>query len=380
MFDKLKSDFRAVFEMDPAATSKVEVIFMYSGFHAIVMHRMAHWLYKMGMPLFAKAIAQFARFLTGVEIHPAARIGGSFFIDHGMGVVIGETSEIGEHVVMFQGSTLGGTGKERGKRHPTVGNHVVIGAGSKVLGGITIGDHVKVGANAVVLRSVPPHSTVVGVPGRVVRVHGERTMDEEMLDHAHMPDPLNEMLTRMQKQISRLEQQKPESKPQGQKAAAQEPEPGSLVKGVHAPKGRSKRREPRKAFDAKPGLPSEVAKVLPEETVQERQARMSRMEKEERMKALALRRAKEDSEQSSQEGAGEQGQQGLHGQKGQKAPDAARKRVRRRRGRGPRGQGTPEAAGAETASGEGHNQGGENAAAGSAPEAQGSGGHEGSEE
>jgi hypothetical protein len=255
---------------------------------------------------------------------------------------------------MFQGSTLGGTGKERGKRHPTVGNHVVIGAGAKVLGGITIGDHVKVGANAVVLLSVPPHSTVVGVPGRVVRVHGERTMDAEMLDHAHMPDPLNEMLTRMQKQISRLEQQRGEYKPSVQKTAGPEPEPASLVKGVHAPKGRSKRREPRKTFGAKPGLPAEIAKILPEETVQERQARMTRMEKEERMKAMALRRAKEEADQQlSQEGAGEQGQQGQQGQKGQKGPEGGRKRVRRRRGRGPRGPGAPEQGGQQIKSGEG---------------------------
>src|SRR5512135_1420490 len=213
MFDKTRADFRAALEMDPAATSRIEVLLTYSGFHALVMHRMANWLYRMGMPLFARLLSQFARFLTGIEIHPAAKIAGSLFIDHGMGVVIGETTEIGENVVLYQGVTLGGTGKERGKRHPTVGNHVVIGTGAKVLGNITIGDHVKVGANSVVLKSVPPHSTVIGVPGRVVRQHGEKTVEMAMLDHAHMPDPLGETLLRMQKQISRLEQKLLEEKP-----------------------------------------------------------------------------------------------------------------------------------------------------------------------
>src|SRR5512141_3186596 len=145
MFDKIRADFRAVFEMDPAATSKLEVLFTYSGFHALLAHRMAHWFHRMGMPFFARALSQAARLFTGIEIHPAAKIGGSLFIDHGMGVVIGETTEIGEHCLLFQGVTLGGTGKERGKRHPTLGNYVVVGAGAKVLGGITIGDRVKIG-------------------------------------------------------------------------------------------------------------------------------------------------------------------------------------------------------------------------------------------
>src|SRR5512143_1087141 len=164
---KIGKDFRAALSMDPAATSKLEVILTYSGFHALLFHRIAHWLWKRRIPFLPRALSQLARFLTGIEIHPGAAIGAGLFIDHGMGVVIGETTEIGDNVTLFQGVTLGGTGKERGKRQPTLGNHVVIGAGAKVLGAITIGDHVKVGANAVVLRDVPPHSTVVGVPGRV---------------------------------------------------------------------------------------------------------------------------------------------------------------------------------------------------------------------
>jgi len=350
MFDKLRADFRAVFEMDPAATSKLEVIFTYSGFHAILMHRFAHWLYRMGMPFFARVVSQLARFLTGIEIHPAAKIAGSFFIDHGMGVVIGETAEIGEHVVVFQGATLGGTGKERGKRHPTLGNHVVIGAGAKVLGGITIGDHVKVGANSVVLRSVPPHSTVVGVPGRVVRVHGEKTMEAAMLDHAHMPDPLNELLTRMQKQIAHLEQQgegRPEGRPEGRTEGRPERKPGQKPHEAEAA-GQGKaggqrsrqRRHEKKPFPAKAPAAGEVVKLLPEETVQERQARMARMEKDERMKAIALRRIKEESEQESGEASGEQ------------APQTGRKRVRRRRrsGKGQQG-GAQGAAPAENSGG-----------------------------
>jgi len=338
MFDKIRADFRAIFEMDPAATGRFEVIFTYAGFHALVMHRAAHWFYKMGMPFFARCISQLARFLTGIEIHPGAKIGKGFFIDHGMGVVIGETTEIGENVVMFQGATLGGTGKERGKRHPTIGSHVVIGAGSKVLGGITVGDHVKIGANAVVLRSVPPHSTVVGVPGRVVRVHGRRTEDEAMLDHGQMPDPLYEMMTNMQNQINRLEQRakgRPDQKAEQETGAT---EPGQ------------KKRRPRKGEGEQQGK-KPVIIDLPVETVQERQARMARMEKEERMKSHAQRKPRA----SMTAPASEEGE----------AAVPAKKRVRRRR-RGPKPQGGPE---------------GQQAAAGgssesAAPDAGASGGYE----
>jgi|GEM_PF-26658 len=284
MFDKIRADFRAVFEMDPAATNKLEVIFTYSGFHAILMYRFSNWFYRMGMPFFARCVSQFARFLTGIEIHPAAKIAGSFFIDHGMGVVIGETTEIGEHVLLFQGVTLGGTGKERGKRHPTIGNHVVVGTGAKVLGGITIGDHVKIGANAVVLTSVPPHSTVVGVPGRVVRQHGEKTAEAMMLDHVHMPDPLNETLTRMQRQIAALEQRLGVAHGQGRPEKQEKQE--KQEKKERKPRGRGANLFAAGGRGIKPD-------EMPAETVQERQARMARMEKEERMKALALKKIRD---------------------------------------------------------------------------------------
>src|SRR2546426_1103592 len=168
MFDRINNDLRAVFERDPAATSKLEVILTYAGFHALLAYRVAHRLHTWGIPFVPRAISQLARWLTGIEIHPAATIGRGFFIDHGMGVVIGETTEIGDYVTLFQGVTLGGTGKERGKRHPTLGSHVVVGAGAKILGGIKIGDNVKIGANSVVLKSVPPNSTVIGVPARII--------------------------------------------------------------------------------------------------------------------------------------------------------------------------------------------------------------------
>ncbi len=201
-WNKIKSDFEAVFEMDPAATSKLEVLLTYSGFHAILAYRFAHWLYTHKIPFFPRFISQLARFLTGVEIHPAAQIGHRFFIDHGMGVVIGETTEIGDNVTLYQGVTLGGTGKEQKKRHPTIGNNVVVGTGAKILGSMTIGDNVKVGANAVVLTPVPPNSTVIGVPGRIVKIEGEKVRSS--LDHIHLPDPVMERLQEMEDEIAAL--------------------------------------------------------------------------------------------------------------------------------------------------------------------------------
>ncbi len=198
----IKSDYQAVFEMDPAATSKLEVMLTYSGFHAILAYRFAHWLHNHKVPFFPRFISQFAKFLTGVEIHPAALIGKRFFIDHGMGVVIGETTEIGDNVTLYQGVTLGGTGKEHKKRHPTLGNNVVVGTGAKILGSMTIGDNVKIGANAVVLTPVPPNSTVVGVPGRIVKIEGEKVRIN--LDHIHLPDPVMERFTRMEEEIQEL--------------------------------------------------------------------------------------------------------------------------------------------------------------------------------
>ncbi|WP_127532446.1 serine O-acetyltransferase [Paenibacillus kobensis] len=202
MFRHIRSDIQAVFDNDPAARSRLEVVFTYSGLHAIWAHRIAHGFYKRGWFAVARGISQFSRFMTGIEIHPGARIGDRLFIDHGMGVVIGETCEIGDDVIIYQGVTLGGTGKEKGKRHPTIGNNVVIASGAKVLGSFTVGANSNIGANSVVLRAVPENSTVVGIPGRIVRRNGERVNDR--LDHTNLPDPVVEMLRMMQKEITDL--------------------------------------------------------------------------------------------------------------------------------------------------------------------------------
>ncbi|MHB8844815.1 MAG: serine O-acetyltransferase EpsC [Nitrospirota bacterium] len=201
---KIRNDFNAALSMDPAATSKVEVALTYAGFHALLFYRLAHWLVKRGVPFLPRALSQFARFITGIEIHPGAIIGSGLFIDHGMGVVIGETTEIGDNVTLFQGVTLGGTGKQRGKRHPTLGSRVVVGAGAKVLGPISVGDYVKIGANSVVLQDVPDHSTVVGIPGRIVRIKDERVADEALMDHIHIPDPIADRFIELQLQIDSL--------------------------------------------------------------------------------------------------------------------------------------------------------------------------------
>ncbi len=200
MFNTLRDDVKAVFDRDPAATSRLEVMFTYSGLHALLAYRFAHWLWARHVPLLPRAISQLTRLLTGIEIHPGATIGRGFFIDHGMGVVIGETTEIGDFVTLFQGVTLGGTGKERGKRHPTLGNHVVVGAGAKILGGIRIGDNVKIGANSVVLKSVPANSTVIGVPGRVIKTEGTR-LPEATMDHINLPDPIAERFEALEREL-----------------------------------------------------------------------------------------------------------------------------------------------------------------------------------
>jgi serine O-acetyltransferase len=202
MFATIREQIDTIFREDPAAKSVIEIVLCYPGFHAILLHRLAHKLYKMGVPLIPRVISQFSRFLTGIEIHPGAKIGRRFFIDHGMGVVIGETTEIGDDVLLYQGVTLGGTGKEKGKRHPTIGNNVVIGTGAKVLGSIRLGDHVKVGAGSVVVHSVPDHSTVVGVPGRVVR---SRTATVEVLEHGNLPDPEGQAIEELRARIEKLE-------------------------------------------------------------------------------------------------------------------------------------------------------------------------------
>jgi serine O-acetyltransferase len=199
-------DFKAVFERDPAARGfwgVFEVALTYSGFHAIILHRIAHMFHRLHIPFLPRALSQISRFFTGIEIHPAAKIGSGFFIDHGMGVIIGETTEIGDNVTLFQGVTLGGTGKETGKRHPAIGDDVVIGAGGKVLGNITIGNGSYVGANAVVLKSAPPRCTVVGIPGRIVRQEGVRVSSASAsLEHGDLPDPIQQMLEDLQRQVA----------------------------------------------------------------------------------------------------------------------------------------------------------------------------------
>jgi cysteinyl-tRNA synthetase len=208
LWDDIRHDFKTVFEMDPAARNRLEVVLSYSGFHAIFFHRINHLLWKAHVPFFPRFFSQVARIITGIEIHPAAKIGRGFFIDHGMGVVIGETAEIGENVLLYQGVTLGGTGKEKGKRHPTLGSNVVVGAGAKILGAITIGDNVKIGANSVVLHSVPGNSIVVGVPGRVIKKKVVKMFADgpvEMLDHVHIPDPMEEKFEEIKTYINALE-------------------------------------------------------------------------------------------------------------------------------------------------------------------------------
>jgi serine O-acetyltransferase len=201
MFKHVREQIDTIFRRDPAARSVVEIFLCYPGFHAVLLHRMAHSLYQDGWFTVARVVSQFSRTWTGIEIHPGARIGRRFFIDHGMGVVIGETSEIGDDVLIYQGVTLGGTGKDTGKRHPTIGNGVVIGTGAAILGNIRIGDHVKIGAGSVVVHPVPDHSTVVGVPGRVV---GD---DEEFepLEHGHLPDPEGEKIEELSRRVAEME-------------------------------------------------------------------------------------------------------------------------------------------------------------------------------
>ncbi|MBT2725524.1 serine O-acetyltransferase [Bacillus sp. ISL-75] len=202
MFKKLREDVEVVFEQDPAARSYLEVILTYSGLHAIWSHRLAHALFNRKFYFLARVISQVSRFFTGIEIHPGAKIGRRFFIDHGMGVVIGETCEIGDNVTIYQGVTLGGTGKEKGKRHPTIKDNVLIATGAKVLGSITVGENSKIGGGSVVLIEVPPNSTVVGIPGRVVIQDGRRITRD--LNHCDLPDPVADRLREMQNDLDKL--------------------------------------------------------------------------------------------------------------------------------------------------------------------------------
>jgi len=203
------SHIKAILQNDPAA-NPLEVV-LYPCLYSIFFHRIAHFLWKLKIPFFPRFISQLSRFLTGIEIHPGADIGKGFFIDHGMGVVIGETAIVGNNVTLFQGVTLGGTGKEKGKRHPTLGSNIVVGSGAKVLGNITIGDYSYIGANSVVLKDVPPHSTVVGVPGRVVKIKGQY-VPQITFNHGNLPDPLAERLKKLQKELLIIEQRVKEHK------------------------------------------------------------------------------------------------------------------------------------------------------------------------
>ena len=202
MIETVKTDVYAAKERDPAARSTLEVLLLYPGVHAIAAHRLAHKLHKSGHTFVARAISQGARFATGIEIHPGATIGKGLMIDHGMGVVIGETAEIGDNCTIYQGVTLGGTGKDVGKRHPTLGNNVMIGAGAKVLGPMMIGDNSKVAANAVVLGEIPENSTAVGIPAKVVKREGVRV---DQLDHIHIPDPVAQQIRRLEDKLTALE-------------------------------------------------------------------------------------------------------------------------------------------------------------------------------
>ena len=210
MLEHIKSDIESVKRRDPAARSTIEILLTYSGLHAVLMYRVSHWFYTKKLYTIARCISQIARLITGIEIHPGARIGKGFFIDHGSGVVIGETTEIGDYCLVYQGVTLGGTGKEKGKRHPTLGNNVMVGAGARVLGPFKVGDNAKIAANAVVLEEVPPNCTAVGVPARIVRRNGKRVAGD--LDQIHIPDPVAQELCahlirieKLEKQIKRLE-------------------------------------------------------------------------------------------------------------------------------------------------------------------------------
>ena len=203
MFDNIKSDIAAVRERDPAARSAIEILLLYPGMKAIRMYRRAHWFYKHKCFFLARLISQRAARKTGIEIHPGAKIGKGLFIDHGTGVVIGETAEIGENCTIYQGVTLGGTGKDHGKRHPTLGNNVMVGAGAKVLGPFKVGDNSRIAAGAVVLSEVPENSTAVGVPARVVKM-GIKRDDDDKLDWVHIPDPVSLEICRLQMQIDKL--------------------------------------------------------------------------------------------------------------------------------------------------------------------------------
>ncbi|MEG0615430.1 MAG: serine O-acetyltransferase EpsC [Oscillospiraceae bacterium] len=203
MFDKIKEDIASIKERDPAARNTFEIILTYTGLHALIFYRVSHWFYSLRLYTVARMISQAGRFITGIEIHPGAKIGKGLFIDHGMGVVIGETAVIGDNCLIYQGVTLGGTGKEKGKRHPTLGNNVMVGAGARILGPFKVGDGAKIAANAVVLEEVPPNCTAVGVPARIVKRNGVKVCQD--LDQVHIPDPVSQELCQQLMRIEKIE-------------------------------------------------------------------------------------------------------------------------------------------------------------------------------
>jgi len=207
MFNTLKRDIQVVFERDPAARSVTEVVWCYPGVHALLFHRLAHWLWNLRWLTLGRFVSHVGRFMTGIEIHPGAHIGPGLFIVHGMGAAIGETTQVGANCTLYQGVTLGGTSTKKEKRHPTLGNNIVVGAGAKILGAITIGDHSKIGAGSVVVTKVPPHSTVVGIPGRVVQRSGENSAETVDLDHHDLPDPEAKAINYLADKVRELERE-----------------------------------------------------------------------------------------------------------------------------------------------------------------------------
>jgi serine O-acetyltransferase len=205
VFKGLRTDIRAIRERDPAARSSLEVLLLYSGLHALMWYRCSHFLYRHRLFFLARAVSQLARFFTGIEIHPGAQIGRGVLIDHGSGVVVGETAVVGDGCTLYQGVTLGGTGKDKGKRHPTLGRNVMVGAGAKILGPFAVGDNVKIAAGAVVLDPIPSGCTAVGVPARVVRRDNQRVTEKQDMDQVHIPDPVSQELCRLQYRVEQLE-------------------------------------------------------------------------------------------------------------------------------------------------------------------------------
>ncbi len=207
MFIRLRETLNAYKQRDPAARSSLEIFLLYPGVHAVIGYRIAHWFYKKKLLFLARMVSQWTRFCTGVEIHPGATIGRRLVIDHGMGIVIGETAEVGDDVLLYQGVTLGGTGKDKGKRHPTIGNNVMVGSGAKVLGPFKVGDNSRIAANAVVLNEIPPDSTAVGVPAKVVRIAGEKVNFAAEVDQIHITDPVSVELQALRRRVEELEKQ-----------------------------------------------------------------------------------------------------------------------------------------------------------------------------